>query len=258
MKRTASPLPGILLVAVCLLLCPGAASAWQAEEADPPSEAEIEAAVETGREALDQGWISREHPWYDERTDSVRRIRFSQPKTRSSFGSWSFLPDLLSIAGWGALAIALLALVYFLVMAWLRRDRGAESATDASPLDDRGRDVDRVEALPFKLGRQTTDLLGEARRHYEAGDYSEAILYLFSHQLVELDRHQIIRLVRGKTNRQCVREIGPRRVLRQLVEETMVAFEDVFFGDHKLSRARFEACWFRVDEFHGLLREAVA
>jgi hypothetical protein len=45
--------------------------------------------------------------------------------------------------------------------------------------------------------------------------------------------------------------------LRLLVEQTMVAFEDVFFGDHPLSRARFEACWFELERFDRLVREAV-
>ena len=35
------------------------------------------------------------------------------------------------------------------------------------------------------------------------------MIYLFSHQLVQLDRHQIIRLAKGKTNRQYLREVGP-------------------------------------------------
>ena len=54
------------------------------------------------------------------------------------------------------------------------------------------------------------DLLAEARRHYQAGNYGAAIVYLFSFQLVQLDQRQIIRLAKGKTNRQYLREVGPR------------------------------------------------
>jgi hypothetical protein len=96
------------------------------------------------------------------------------------------------------------------------------------------------------------DLLAEARRHYEAGNYGAAIVYLFSFQLVQLDRRQIIRLARGKTNRQYLREVGPRISLRKLVEQTMVAFEDVFFGNRQLRRDRFESCWARLEEFETL------
>ena len=59
------------------------------------------------------------------------------------------------------------------------------------------------------------DLLAEARRHYQAGNYGAAIVYLFSFQLVQLDRRQIIQLAKGKTNRQYLREVGPRDPLRK-------------------------------------------
>ena len=123
------------------------------------------------------------------------------------------------------------------------------------------------------------NLLDEARRHWQEGDFAQAIIYLFSFQLVHLDKQQIIRLNKGKTNRQYLREIGHgaaawatlaaapqveppapvfpqlRGRLQGLVEQTMFVFEDVFFGNRALERARFEACWSRVDEFQSLRRE---
>jgi hypothetical protein len=113
--------------------------------------------------------------------------------------------------------------------------------------------VDRVEALPFHLRKPTGDFLSEARRLYEAGNYSEAVIYLYSHLLVQLDRHHVIRLTKGKTNRQYLREVRSRTLLREILDRTMVAFEDVFFGHHALTRERFEECWRRLDEFHGEL-----
>jgi hypothetical protein len=62
-------------------------------------------------------------------------------------------------------------------------------------------------------------------------------------------------LSKGKTNRQYLREVGHRAPLRQLVEQTMVAFEDAFFGRHSLDQTRFESCWFRVGEFEKLNAE---
>jgi hypothetical protein len=102
------------------------------------------------------------------------------------------------------------------------------------------------------------DLLAEARRAYEQGNFGEAIIYLFSHQLLQMDRRHLIRLTKGKTNRQYLREIGPRRTLRQLFEQTMVAFEDVFFGAHVLGRDRFEACWSQLNRFDQLVEEGAA
>jgi hypothetical protein len=40
-----------------------------------------------------------------------------------------------------------------------------------------------------------------------------------------------------------------------MLDRTMVAFEDVFFGRHPLERQRFESCWGRLDEFHRRLDE---
>src|SRR5205085_7986620 len=111
------------------------------------------------------------------------------------------------------------------------------------------RDADRVEALPFKVRAATTDFLAEARRLYDGGQYSEAIIYLFSHELVELDRHQVIHLAKGKTNRQYLRETRTRPLIAGLLESTMVAFEDAFFGNKQLSRDAFERSWARLNEF---------
>jgi hypothetical protein len=100
--------------------------------------------------------------------------------------------------------------------------------------------------------------MAQARRHFEAGEFAQAIIYLYSYQLIQLDRHQLIRLTKGKTNRQYVRELRSRRELRDVLFRTMVVFEEVFFGHHSLSRERFESCWRRMDEFHQHLAQAAA
>ena len=105
------------------------------------------------------------------------------------------------------------------------------------------------------LNRPRSNLLEEARRQYEAGNFAEAIIYLFSYQLVELDKSQLIRLAKGKTNRQYLREIGARPRLAALLNHTMIAFEDVFFGDHDLDRERFEKCWAERDNLIQQLEE---
>ena len=77
---------------------------------------------------------------------------------------------------------------------------------------------------------RSTILLGQAREYYLAENYDEAIIFLFSYELVELDRRSLIRLAVGKTNRQYLRELGARTALASLLGQTMVAFEDVYFG----------------------------
>jgi hypothetical protein len=156
-----------------------------------------------------------------------------------------------------AVLIGLLALVVWLMMrAFLESESVADASVKRAVIgtDD---DVDRVDALPFKVRRPRGDLLEEARRQYEAGNYNEAIIYFYSYLLVELDKGQLIRLTRGKTNRQYLREIRRRRSLFELLEMTMIAFEDVFFGHHLLGRERFELCFRRLDEFETQVREAV-
>ena len=98
-------------------------------------------------------------------------------------------------------------MIYFLVQAFLGRSRPGAAAAESDEDDDIS-DIDRVESLPVQLRRPTTHLLAEARRCYEEGNYGEAIVYLYSHQLVQLDKGQIIRLTKGKTNRQYLREVA--------------------------------------------------
>jgi Domain of unknown function (DUF4129) len=148
----------------------------------------------------------------------------------------------------------LLGLIAFLIAKAFLKDEASESVVHRKLIDTKA-DIDRVEALPFQVRKGTGDFLGEARRLYEAGQYSEAIIYLFSYQLVALDRQHLIRLAKGKTNRQYSRELRARPALRSMLEQTIVAFEDAFFGRKALSRERFEASWRQLDAFHHELEQ---
>ncbi len=215
--------------------------------------------VRAGQRALGP-WVGG-YPWYDRQTDDVCRIDVSEPwyakidppHLNLSFSSW--LLTHFDWFAWGAMA-ALFALLFYVL--WWRRSRKRPSREAGSAK--RGEDGEaaeqrRTEALPAPVARKRTDLLAEARRHYLEGRYEEAIIYLFSHELVELDKHRLIRMVKGKTNREYLRELGSRLSLRSLLEQTMVAFEDVFFGDYSLDCARFESCWSRLGEFNALAAE---
>ena len=222
----------------------------EAPEADIAPDPEAEAAVEAGRKAFG-GWSG--YPWYDSQSDTVRRIDVSPPpapkpratSTTSSAGQGLDLA--FHIAAWTLVGL-LLGLVVWLLWRYFREG-------DSEPLAaaNRAADKARIESLPFPVRPGKRDLLDEVRRLYDAGDYSQAIIYLYSYQLVQLDRQQIIRLAKGKTNRQYVREVPAGTRLQRLLEDTMVAFEDVFFGQRALERGRFELCWSRVDEFQSLV-----
>jgi len=182
----------------------------------------------------------------------------SDVKNRDS--KWLFKPptwtiadwviQLLKFLAWMLLIMLIATIAYLLVKAFMNLDEGfASSSATGEDLGLSG-DVDRVDALPFQLKRPQGDLLAEAERLYKEGRYAEAMIYLYSYQLVQLDKSHVIRLTRGKTNRQYLREIRRRSNLFELMQHSVVIFEDVFFGNHPLGQSSFESCWTQLDEFH--------
>jgi Domain of unknown function (DUF4129) len=227
-------------------------------------------AVEAGAKVLDS---SADFPWYDAKSDGVQRLDVSPPKDLKNRDSkWEFtinpktnrwsMPDwvwvMLEVLGWTLLTIALIAVGYFLVQTFLSAEAGFANGEAAAEQTIGIGDAQRVENLPFQLEESKTDLIGTARLFYEAGNYRDAIIYLYSYQLVELDKHQMIRLTKGKTNRQYLREVRRRRELFGALQTTMLAFEDAFFGNHTIDRVRFEACWTGLDLFQQSLEQATA
>ncbi|MFV1968577.1 MAG: DUF4129 domain-containing protein [Pirellulaceae bacterium] len=218
-----------------------------------PEEPAVESAREMFRERV-------RFPWYDADRDAIKRLDVSPPKDlQNRFSKWETVPSgkvpawlaqVLRVVGWMLVGGAILLVTVLLVRALLRIEVGAARVTQTQQTaSDRGV-IQRVGKLPFPLRVEQADLWGEARRCFDAGDYGQAIIYLYSYQLVQLDEHQLIRLAKGKTNRQYLHEMRRRPRLRGLLETTMIAFEDVFFGRRALERARFENCWHAMDDFH--------
>ncbi len=262
---------GRLRPAIAGLLCAAACCCWAGVLwADD--------AVEAGREAFAR---SGSFPWYDAQQDSIRRVNV--PANDKSAGSgnrnsdwvedrssataaatntggrWSTFSTVLVWSIVGLITAGLLTLIIWLIVrAYLSRETGTGSSRSSQQFVELSSDVDRVEQLPFQVKRPQADLLAEARRHYDMADYREAIIYLYSYMLVQLDRHHIIRLARGKTNRQYLREVPHGSRLAELLEITMIAFEEVFFGDHQLDRAQFDECWRGLSEFQTALTKGVA
>ena len=214
-----------------------------------PAWAEDDDSVSSAQEALDRSFGG--FPWYESADDDVRRIDVEPTRVRSGGWApdWSFptIPT-MSLFVWIVIGMVVALLLYALLRSFLRRD--FEESPQRVHQTPTITDIDRVEALPFAVRRPHADLLAEARRHYEQGEFGEAMVYLYSHFLVQLDRHHVIHLTKGKTNRQYVQETNARPPLRDILESSMVVFEDVFFGKHTISRTRFESCWFRVDQFN--------
>ena len=231
------------------LLCLAALALGHAQAAAQLNDPDV--AVAAGREAIDQ---LIDYPWYDDDTDSVAAVDVSPPPDLSWMG------DVLYWLAWGGLTLIVIGLVYVLVRVYLDREGRLVAAQRDQEEQPQYLSADRVEALPLKLDQNLTtgDLLAEAQRSYASGNYDRAIVYLYSFQLLELDNRQVIHLTRGKTNRQYLRETRRHSRLGDLLQQTMVVFEDVFFGGHALGRLRFEQCWSDLDSFQSQLREETA
>jgi len=191
-------------------------------------------------------------PWYDAEDDSLQAIPLRSNWEPRGSASWLARPVYAMLV---VLVVVLaLVLAWFIVRIIRERERGhaRERPAETDPLVA----ADRIEALPFLRERSQHDLLGQARHHYEQGNFAEAIIYLFSYELVELDRSALVRLAKGKTNRQYLREAGKVRGVGQLLGQTMTTFEDVFFGRRPLDRAGFEACWSQLGQFETLVAQA--
>lgn len=216
-----------------------------------------ESPVDEARQVFGQ----RKFPWYDAEHDQLKPVRVVQPVTVNDpqrvNWNWSFGMNLGQFLIWTAIVLLLIAIAGAFIWAYVNRENlsaGEDAATGTGRLTESA----RIEALPFPMRRDRRDLLAEAQHYYEQGNFAEAIVYLFSHELVELDKRHLIRLMKGKTNRQYLRDMRRLPRLQRIIGQTMVAFEDVFFGNHALDRARFEACWRAVPEFNQLLAERAA
>jgi len=225
-------------------------------------------AIEDGRNALNR---DTDYPWYDPHTDSLRPTKLpdlkepepdelevdSSPAQSPNISGGSAFSGFIQALFWAFIVALFIGLVALLVWAVLRHERKEDEKGETQVVESSS-DIDRIEQLPFTVRQPQGNLLDEARRHYEAGDFREAIVYLYSYKLVELDKHHFIHLAKGKTNRQYLHEVRPQPRVIPLLERTMVAFEDVFFGDHVLERSRFETCWSGLGEFHQILQGGVA
>ncbi|REK06804.1 MAG: DUF4129 domain-containing protein [Planctomycetota bacterium] len=235
-NRARSAAVWLLLAAGSMCAMPAPAAGHQAE--DP--------AVEQGREAFGDATF----PWYNSESDSLEPIEFWNPP---KWDSPVDLGSVLQILFWIGITVLVIVLVV-LIYRFTRDQTSRELSVALQRTSDEILAADQVEALGFLAERPRDDLLGRARRYYEEGNYAEAIIYLFSYQLLQLDKFALIRLAKGKTNRQYLREAGRVPPLGGSLERTMLAFEHVFFGQRGLDRAGFEACWNALPDFEQQLR----
>ena len=233
-------------------------------------------------------------PWYDSEQDDVRVVSPKKESTASERQNWQgdgpkrpewkwdwdwdwwgwgsgagsggagnfripSFGEILQFIGWALLFALLIGLIYVLVRTFLNLEQAEESLVGSKKQDELARtDEQRIRDLPIQPTIKKGDFLSMARDAYETEQYAEAIVYLFSHRLIQLDRAGFIRLTRGKTNRQYLFEISRSRPMCEILGQTILCFEDVFFGKHDLSKDRFEQTWQDNVAFDRIIQESTA
>src|SRR5206468_2456011 len=123
--------------------------------------------VVSGRKSLE----SRTRlPWYNAEKDALQPIKLPAELPELRLPKLSWLTWLVVIL----LGIVLGCLVYFILNAI--RDRAGRDELAKAKIQ-RAAVADQVEALPFMADRSHLDLLGQAQRYYQQGNFSEAIIY---------------------------------------------------------------------------------
>ncbi len=188
-------------------------------------------AVADGKMALQR---AQRFPWYDRVNDSVRPVELPEPEElrppkQPVDANW------LRPVVWSLLIVAAAGLLLAVAIG-LTKWRRANSA----PVKTARRA--HIEQLGFLDDDMPGDYLQLCLRESRAGRFERAIVYLYAHLLTELNERQLVRLARGKTNRQYLREVADPAV-RAAMEVIVEAFEDAYFGHHPIEAARFEGCW---------------
>ena len=216
-------------------------------------------------DAVRQGLREGEFPWYDSGADRLRPVW----APRNSWAQWlqdrfDGVVDAISrffkslgmdfAPGGGAggvrsdwlgttlLATVLIAFFVFLLVIWLR---GEPFASGGGAARARPGSAQLLAQLTGNSVVGLDDPWAEAQRRRLAGDYAGAIIYLFAHQLISLDRAGLIRLAPGWTARQYVRWLRDP-VLVDSLSATLGLFEEIYYGHRLPSQSAFEHAWGRA------------
>ena len=149
---------------------------------------------------------------------------------------------------YGGGTVAVLLLLALMVWIFMNSRINMDISGDYSAKPDRSL-AESIRHLPFEMDVEKGDFQHQAQSAYQAGDFRTALVFLFSHVLVTLDQAKLVRLKKGKTNRQYLRELSPSKPLAKYYGDVMVPFEQTFFGDYPITKDVFEGCWQGLDEF---------
>jgi hypothetical protein len=200
------------------------------------------------------------HESINTRSNSSKKNNWAINWFNSSGGNSAFGDFLSLVFGsatfWTILIVSLL--LFLLLSLWWRRDSSRSMPrfrkTGRNEEDIEGQRA-RISDLPFDLEQPVMGLRAQAEKLASAGDYSRAIIYLFSYLLVELDQSHCIRLERGKTNGAYLRELTPQHLLLNYMKPAIQLFELSYFGKHPIDRGSFEALWSKINSFEQTLAQ---
>jgi hypothetical protein len=204
---------------------------------------------------------------YSDRHDSILQDaktsaweRWFQQLWDNGLGN-SFLGNFFSwlSSAWRLMLLLLLILIAGLLLYLLFRSKTFRVWITRNGRQSWGEDVDqqraKVSDLPFEIEQPIIGLRAQAERLRNSGDYSKAIIYLYSYLLVELDTAHCIRLERGKTNGAYMRELRCWNDLAHFMRSTIRMFEFVYFGRRQIDRDVFEELWSQVPNIEETLAQ---
>jgi hypothetical protein len=211
-------------------------------------------------------------PWYDPEQESLVPIEVKtylpesanresrwlpKPKkvptpksasTSTSTGTTGGGVSAMNVFGWLVLIVIGFALIFFVLYVFSKVEPDAIASSKKTSRDAMV-DVDeqmleRMKQLPAEVRHTDVNLRSEAERLMNLSRFDEAIVMLFGHQLLLLDRCRVLRLARGKTNGRYVRETrGNAPEANSFFVNTVSAFEASYFGGHTPSADRFAKLW---------------
>jgi len=171
-----------------------------------------------------------------------------------------------NVLGWCLLVVLAFALIFLVLFLFGKIEPDAvsggrpKSSSSLVEIDDQT--LERMKHLPAEIRHTNLNLREEAERLMHAGRLDEAIVMLFGHQLLLLDRCGVLRLARGKTNGRYLRETRSHSIDASThLVRTVAAFEASYFGGHSPTADRFMQIWNDNTTLESIVRsrlEAVA
>lgn len=188
--------------------------------------------------------IHRDSDWLPQAEPVPKSVNAPNPSAIPGFNFFGEAFAYTNLVAWCLLAALVVGTGVW--VAWiLGKDglAGGRRKVDQSLASDE-RLLERVQHLPQELQRENLDYRAEAERMMQSGDFEQAIVLLFAYQLLILDRSACLRLNRGKTNRQYLKETrfaDPQA--SEWFASVIKLFESSYFGRRVIEASDFTRCW---------------